>query len=88
MTQLTTATPAQRSNIMQPTASQSIPEATTPATELNEEEEAEMMAKLLGFSSFTSTKGQHVIGSDISAADIIVVPNYRQYMHKKRKPKE
>ena len=56
--------------------------------ELTEEEESEMMAKLMGFSSFSSTKGEHVIGADVSAADIVIVPNYRQYMHKKRALKE
>jgi hypothetical protein len=48
------------------------------------DEEALLMANMLGFSSFSSTKGEHVIGTDVSAVDIIVVPKYRQYMHKNR----
>lgn len=47
-------------------------------------EEEQQMAKLLGFTAFGSTKDTKVPGADVSAADIIVVPKYRQYMNKKR----
>jgi len=41
------------------------------------------IAKLMGFESFTSTKGEHVIGSNVSAVDIKKVRKYRQYMNKR-----
>lgn len=44
----------------------------------------QIMKELLGFSSFDSTKGKHVPGADVSAADISKKRKYRQYMNKKR----
>lgn len=61
----------------------SVPKAEdAPIHEMTEEER--QMASLLGFSSFSTTKGEHVFGTDVSAVDIIKVPKYRQYMHKKK----
>lgn len=44
----------------------------------------QIMKELIGFCSFDSTKGKHVPGADVSAADISKKRKYRQYMNKKR----
>lgn len=44
--------------------------------------EASMM-KMMGFSDFNSTKGKHVPGNDIYAANIVQKRKYRQYMNRR-----
>lgn len=46
-------------------------------------EDEAMIAQLMGFSGFDSTKGKHVPGADVSAADIKKIRQYRQYMNRK-----
>lgn len=44
--------------------------------------EASMM-RMMGFSDFSSTKGKHVPGNDIYAANIVQKRKYRQYMNRR-----
>lgn len=44
--------------------------------------EASMM-RMMGFSDFNSTKGKHVAGNDIYAANIVQKRKYRQYMNRR-----
>ncbi|KNC75684.1 hypothetical protein SARC_11795, partial [Sphaeroforma arctica JP610] len=46
-------------------------------------EEADLMAKLMGFSSFDSTQGQHVPGTDVSGVIVKHKREYRQYMNRR-----
>ena len=46
------------------------------------EEEIDMM-KLMGFGGFDTTKGKHVSGNDIYAANITHKRKYRQYMNRR-----
>ncbi|KAI9020498.1 hypothetical protein DFJ74DRAFT_707543 [Hyaloraphidium curvatum] len=48
--------------------------------------EEEKMMVLMGFGGFDSTKGKHVVGTDVSAADVKQQRTYRQYMNRKVRP--
>jgi U4/U6.U5 tri-snRNP-associated protein 3 len=50
---------------------------------LTEDMNEELMRKMLGFTSFDSTKGKHVSGTDQSAVYIRKERQYRQYMNRK-----
>lgn len=41
------------------------------------------MAKLMGFSGFSSTKGKKVDGNDVGEVHVILKRKYRQYMNRK-----
>lgn len=41
------------------------------------------MAKLMGFSGFSSTKGKKVEGNDVGEVHVILKRKYRQYMNRK-----
>ncbi|RKP25031.1 hypothetical protein SYNPS1DRAFT_16248 [Syncephalis pseudoplumigaleata] len=47
-----------------------------------DDDESAMMA-MLGFSGFTTTKGTHVPGTDVSGADVRKPRTYRQYMNRR-----
>lgn len=46
-------------------------------------EETDLMAKILGFSSFNSTKGKQVPGNQVGAVHVVKKRKYRQYMNRK-----
>lgn len=46
-------------------------------------EEEKEMAKLLGFSSFDTTKGKKVPGNQVGAVRVVKKRRYRQYMNRK-----
>lgn len=46
-------------------------------------EEQDMMAKIMGFSDFDSTKGKKVPGNDVGAVHVVKKRRYRQYMNRK-----
>lgn len=46
-------------------------------------EEQELMAKLMGFSSFDSTKGKMVPGNQVGSVHVVRKRRYRQYMNRK-----
>lgn len=46
-------------------------------------EENEMLAKMMGFSSFDSTKGKQVPGNNVGAVNVSKKRKYRQYMNRK-----
>lgn len=47
------------------------------------EEDAEAMAKVMGFSSFDTTKGKQVAGNKVGAVKVVKKRRYRQYMNRK-----
>lgn len=47
------------------------------------DEEAEKMAKIMGFSRFDTTKGKPVPGNQIGAVHVVKKIRYRQYMNRK-----
>jgi len=46
-------------------------------------EESEMMARMLGFSNFDTTKGKMVPGNQVGAVHVVKKRRYRQYMNRK-----
>lgn len=46
-------------------------------------EEKDLLAKVMGFSSFDSTKGKMVPGNQIGAVHVVKKRRYRQYMNRK-----
>eukprot|EP00126_Sphaerothecum_destruens_P000560 Sdes_comp10680_c0_seq1m2373 len=52
------------------------------ASSLNESESSRMQ-KILGFSQFSSTKGTKVIGTDVSAVNLVQQRKFRQYMNRR-----
>ncbi|KAG5457580.1 MAG: hypothetical protein BJ554DRAFT_2364 [Olpidium bornovanus] len=53
------------------------------AMEEGEVDEEQQMVAMLGFGGFTSTKGKHVPGVDMSGVNIKKVRTYRQYMNRR-----
>ncbi|XP_063932602.1 U4/U6.U5 small nuclear ribonucleoprotein 27 kDa protein-like [Zophobas morio] len=51
--------------------------------ELESDDEAAAMYKLLGFNAFSSTHGKKIDGADISAVGLSSKRKYRQYMHRR-----
>ena len=45
--------------------------------------EEQLMMKMMGFSSFDSTKGKKVEGNDVGEVHTILKRKYRQYMNRK-----
>lgn len=45
--------------------------------------EEEAMAKVMGFSSFDTTKGKQVPGNQVGAVKVVKKRRYRQYMNRK-----
>ncbi|EGG00411.1 uncharacterized protein MELLADRAFT_93251 [Melampsora larici-populina 98AG31] len=50
----------------------------------DEEDEEAKMARLMGFSSLSTTKGKHVNGnSEAGTVDVVKVRTWRQYMNRR-----
>lgn len=48
-----------------------------------DDEELELMKKVMGFNHFDTTKGKRVEGCDVSAVNIRTKKKYRQYMNRR-----
>jgi hypothetical protein len=50
---------------------------------VDDEDEEAKMARLMGFSSLTTTKGKHVAGNnEAGTVDVVKVRTWRQYMNR------
>lgn len=54
-----------------------------PPTESIVDEESEKMARMMGFSSFDTTKGKMVPGNQVGSVHVVKKIRYRQYMNRK-----